>query len=73
MLQPIPANSDVPLKVGDRIRIVPEFQEPGDDQFESVVIETAEDCTRVLIRTFIPGFVIQQVERIEARMLEVLG
>lgn len=70
MKQPIPANSSEPLKVGDRVRIVREFLDPDDDQFERVVIETTEDCSRVLIRTLIPGFPIHPVERIETMKLE---
>lgn len=44
------------LKVGDRGRIKPEWQDEGDDEFERVVIEDPENSPRVLIKTLIPGF-----------------
>lgn len=69
MLAPNPANDGRPLVAGDRVRILPEFQDPGDDEYERVVVEAPEDSTRVLIRTLIPGFDIPPTERIEARML----
>jgi hypothetical protein len=31
MKQPIPRSGTVPLKVGDRVQIVPEWQDPGDE------------------------------------------
>jgi hypothetical protein len=69
---PIPTNDTQPLCVGDRVRISPQFQDPGDDEFERIVTEAPEDCTRVLIETRIPGFHYNPTERIEARMLERL-
>ena len=72
MNQPIPSNSSEPLKVGDRVRILPEWQNNGDEQFEHVVVEAMGDCSRVLIRTIIPGGLLEPTERIEARMLEFL-
>ena len=72
MHQPIPANGTEPLKIGDRVQIVPEWQDPGDDRFERFVIEAPDDCTRVLIRTIIPEFSIQPVEWIEADKLILL-
>ena len=72
MKQPIPSNSTVPLKAGDRVRIVPAWQDPGDDRFERFVIEAPDDSTRVLIRALIPGFQIQPTEWIEADKLVVL-
>jgi hypothetical protein len=54
------------------VRIAPQFQDPGDDEFERVVTEAPEDCTRVLIETRIPGFQHNPTERIEASMLERL-
>ena len=39
MNQPIPRNGTEPLKVGDRVQIVPEWQDPGDEQYERFVIE----------------------------------
>ena len=69
MKQPIPSNSAVPLKAGDRVQIVPAWQDPGDDQFERIVIEAPDDSTRVRIRTIIPGFLIQPTEWIESDKL----
>jgi hypothetical protein len=58
------------LKVGDRVRIKPEWQDEGDDEFERIVIEAPADCTRVLVQTIIPGFTHNPVARIETSMLE---
>lgn len=69
MKHPIPSNSTEPLKVGDRVQIVPEWQDPGDDRFERFVIEVPDDCTSVRIRTLVPGLVYQPGEWIEASML----
>jgi len=69
MKQPIPSNGTLPLKVGDRVRIVPEWQDPGDDQYERLVIEVPVDTTRVLIRTLILDMTIQPTEWIEADKL----
>lgn len=57
------------LQVGDRVRIHPEWQDPGDDDFERIVVEAPEDSPRVLIRTFIPGFAHPPTEWIEADKL----
>ncbi len=72
MKQPIPSNSTEPLKVGDRVQIVPEWQDPGDDRFERFVIEAPDDCTSVRIRTHVPGLVFQPGEWIEADKLILL-
>jgi hypothetical protein len=72
MNRPIPTNATQPLRVGDRVRIAAQFQDPGDDEFERFVTEAPEDCTRVLIETRIPGFQYNPTERIEASMLERL-
>ena len=69
MKRPIPSKGTMPLKVGDRVRIVPEWQDPGDDQYERLVIEAPVDSTRVLIRALIPDMTIQPTEWIEASML----
>lgn len=45
MKQPIPSNGTERLKAGDRVQIVPEWQDPGDDQFKCFVIEAPDDCT----------------------------
>jgi hypothetical protein len=72
MNTPIPSNDTQPLRVGDRVRIAPQFQDPGDDEFERIVIEAPEDCTRVLVETRIPGLQLNPTERVEASMLERL-
>jgi len=36
MNQPIPRGGNEPLKLGDRVQIVPEWQDEGDDEFERV-------------------------------------
>ncbi len=66
MKQPIPRNDTAPLKVGDRVRIVPEWQDPGGDQYEHFVIGGPDDCTRVRIQTVVPSLVFQPSEWIEA-------
>ena len=66
MKQPIPRNGTAPLKVGDQVQIVPEWQDPGDDQYQRFVIEAPEDCTSVRIRTLVPGLVFHPTEWIEA-------
>ena len=58
------------FKVGDRVRIKPEWQDEGDDQWERVVIEAPENSPRVLIKTLIPGFEYPPTERIEISKLE---
>ena len=58
------------LKVGDRVRIKPEWQDDGDDDFERVVIEAPENSSRVLIKTLIPDFEYPPTERIEITQLE---
>jgi hypothetical protein len=72
MNQPIPSNSPEPLKVGDRVRIVPDWQDPGDDAYERFVIEVPVDSTSVCVRTIIPRFLIQPTESIEADKLILL-
>lgn len=72
MKQPLPRGGTAPLKVGDRVQIVPEWQDPGDDRFESFVIEAPLDCTQVRIRTIIPDFAIHPTEWIEADHLILL-
>jgi hypothetical protein len=54
------------------VRILPEFQDEGDDEFERIVVEAPADSPRVLVKTLIPGFEYAPTERIEARMLEKL-
>jgi len=73
MNAPMPANSIRPLVSGDRVRILPEFQDAGDDDFERIVIEAPADSPRVLLQTMIPGFVVPPTERIEARLLVRVG
>jgi hypothetical protein len=69
MNQPIPRTGTEPLKVGDRVQIVPEWQDPGDDRYERFVIEAPDDCTRVRIQAVVPGLFFQPVEWIEAYKL----
>lgn len=69
MKQPIPRNGTDPLKIGDRVQIVPEWQDPGDNEFERFVIEAPEDCTRVQIQAIIPAFAFHPTEWIEADRL----
>ncbi len=73
MRQPIPRNGTAPLKVGDRVQIVPEWQDPGDKKFERFVIEAPIDCTRVRIHAVVPGLFFQPVEWIEADKLIFLS
>ena len=73
MKQPIPRDGTEPLKVGDRVQIVPEWQDPGDDKFERIVIEAPPNTTQVRIRTIIPGFVFHPTEWIEADKLVLLS
>ncbi len=56
--------------VGDQVHIVPEWQDPSDEEFERFVIEAPEDSTRVLIQTVIPGLVLHPTEWIEADKLD---
>lgn len=70
MPQPIPSNSIRPLTVGEKVRILPKFQDPGDDEFERVVVEAPDNSPRVLIRTLIPDMTVQPTETIEAAKLE---
>ncbi len=72
MKQPMPRNGTEPLKVGNRVQIVPEWQDPGDDQFERFVIEAPPDCTQVRIRAVVPSLVFQPTEWIEAERLVLL-
>ena len=62
------------FKVGDRVRIKPEWQDEGDDQWERVVIEAPENSPRVLIKTLIPSFDYPPTERIEiSKLVRVNG
>jgi len=72
MRQPIPRNGTEPLKLGDRVQIVPEWQDLGDEKYERFVIEAPDDCTRVRIQAVVPGLVIQPTEWIEADHLLLL-
>mgnify|MGYP000338336567 FL=1 len=69
MKQPIPRNGTESLKVGDRVQIVPEWQDLGDGKYERFVIEAPDDCTRVRIQAVVPGLFFQPVEWIEADKL----
>jgi hypothetical protein len=72
MKHAIPSNTTESLKVGDRVQIVPAWQDPGDEEFERFVIEVPGDSTRVRIGTLIPGFAIHPTEWIEAGKLILL-
>jgi len=72
MNQPIPRNSTEPLKIGDRVQIVPEWQDPGDDRYERFVIEAPPNTTRVRIQAIVPNLVFQPVEWIEADKLNLI-
>jgi hypothetical protein len=72
MNQPIPRGGTEPLKVGDRVQIVPEWQDAGDERFERFVIEAPPNTTQVRIRTLIPGLVFHPTEWIEADHLILL-
>jgi len=72
MKQPIPRNDTEPLKGGDQVQIVPEWQDPGDDKFVHLVIEAPPNTIQVRIRTIIPGFVFHPTEWIEADRLTLM-
>ena len=69
MKQPIPRSGTEPLKVGDQVQIVPEWQDPGDEKYERFVIEAPPNTSQVRIRTIIPSLVFQPTEWIEADKL----
>ncbi len=73
MNQPIPRGGTEPLMVGDRVQIVPEWKDPGADQFESFVIEAPPNTTQVRIQTIIPGLDFHLTEWIEANHLIVIS
>ena len=73
MNQHIPRGCSEPLKVGDRVQIVPEWQDSGDDRFERFVIEAPPNTAQVRIRTLIPGLVFHPTEWIEADHLILLS
>lgn len=73
MNQPIPRGGTEPLKVGDRVQIVSEWQDEGDERFECFVIEAPPDSTRVCIRIIIPSLVFQPTEWIEADHLILIN
>jgi hypothetical protein len=70
---PLPHHQGSTFSIGDRVRIKPEWQDPGDDDYERIVVEAPEDRTRVLVQTIIPGFTHHPVARIEVSMLERVG
>ena len=69
MKQPIPRGGTDPLKVGDQVQIVPEWQDPGDEKYERFVIEAPPNTSQVRIRTIIPSLVFQPTEWIAADKL----
>jgi hypothetical protein len=60
------------FKLGSKVQIKPEWQDPGDDQFERTVIEAPNNSPRVLISTHIPGFTILPTEWIDIDKLQSL-
>jgi hypothetical protein len=66
MNQPIPRGGTEPLKVGDSVQIVPEYQDPGDNDYKRFVIEAPQNITQVRIRAIIPGLRFHPTEWIEA-------
>lgn len=58
-----------PLTKGERVRIKPEFQDKGDDEFEWYVHED-EDGGRVSIFAKDSTMSIQPIQRVESRMIE---
>lgn len=73
MKQPIPRDGTKPLQVGDQVQIVPEWQDPGDDQFDRFVIEAPADCTQVRIQAHVPDLVFKPTEWIEADKLILIA
>jgi hypothetical protein len=73
MKQPIQRNETAPLKTGDRVQIVPEWQDQSDEKYERFVIEAPSDCTRIRIQAVVPGLFFQPVEWIEADKLILLS
>lgn len=57
------------FRVGDRVRIHPDWQDPGDDDFVRVVIQAPPDSPCVLIATLIPGFAHPPTEWIDVEKL----
>jgi hypothetical protein len=57
------------FKQGDNVRIKPEWQDEGDDEFEWFVIED-EDRGHVKIMVVIPGWTLHPTEWIDAAKLE---
>ena len=58
------------IRKNDKLRILPQWQDDGDDQFEWVA-EEDESGDRVLIRGVIPDFPIHPTFRLETHMVEV--
>lgn len=56
------------FKVGDKVRIKPEWQDPGDDEFVWIVVED-EDRGRVAIQVQL-GLPINPWERVDVSMIE---
>lgn len=68
-ITPMPRNGPEPLKVGDQVQIISEWQDPGDEQYERFVIKAPDDCTQIRIQTVVPSLVFQPGEWIEADKL----
>jgi hypothetical protein len=59
------------IQKGDKVRILPEFADVGDEQFERIALED-EDGGRVRIVCLVPGLAYQPQEVLDTRMLEVV-
>ena len=57
------------LKPGDLVRIHPEWQDPGDDEFDRIVYEVTKEGASVMIWALIPGFEYPPTEWIQANWL----
>jgi len=59
------------IRKNDKIRILPQWQDAGDDEFEWVA-EEDESGDRALIRGIIPGFAIQPTYRVRTCEVEAI-
>jgi hypothetical protein len=59
------------IRKGQQVRIRPEWQDPGDDDYIWIALED-EDGGRALIQTQIPGMRILPTQRVNVGMVEAL-
>lgn len=57
------------LKPGNLVRIHPEWQDLGDDDFDRIVYEVPDKGESVMIWTLVPGFQYPPIEWIQADWL----